>query len=90
MNGKYYGGGMRVAPDQDRLGGKLTFVTMYGKNRIKTLMVFPKIFTGEHVKHQEMVSIVEGKRIEVTFSHPCALQIDGETVRDVTTFVAEI
>ena len=90
MNGRYYGGGMFVAPQQDRLGGKLTMVCMHSYSRIKALIVFVGIFKGEHVKHKEMVDIVEGKKIEVTFDHPCALQIDGETVRNVTSYVAEI
>ena len=41
-------------------------------------------------KHKEMVDIIEGKKIEVTFNHPCSLQIDGETIRNVTSYVAEI
>lgn len=90
MNGRFYGGGMMVAPSQDRLSNKLSMVCMHGGSRIKALIVFVGIFKGEHVKHKEMVDIIEGKKIEVTFDHPCALQIDGETIRNVTSYVAEI
>ncbi|MBQ9773692.1 MAG: diacylglycerol kinase family protein [Clostridia bacterium] len=88
MKGKYYGGGMKVTPEQDRLDpeGKVSFATMYGKGKIKTLMVFPKIFKGEHVKHTEMVDIVAGHEITVEFDRPTALQIDGETVLGVTSY----
>lgn len=90
MNGRFYGGGMMVAPSQDRLSNKLSMVCMHGGSRIKALIVFVGIFKGENVKHKEMVDIIEGKKIEVTFDHPCALQIDGETIRNVTSYVAEI
>lgn len=86
MNGKYYGGGMRIAPKQDRLGDKLTSVVWHDSGRIRTLMAFPKIFKGEHVKYTKMVDIREGKDITVEFSRPCALQIDGETILNVKKY----
>ncbi len=88
MNGRFYGGGMMTAPAQDRLGenGEVTLVVMHGSGKLKTLMVFPSIFKGEHVKHTEMVAVHTGKEIEVSFDHPCALQIDGETVLNVTSY----
>ncbi len=88
MKGKYYGGGMMVAPEQDRFDpeGKLSVALMYGKGKLKTLMVFPTIFKGEHVKHTEMVDIHKGHEITVEFDRPTALQIDGETVLGVTSY----
>ncbi len=91
MNGRYYGGGMMVAPGQDRLntGRRLSVVIMHKKSKLKTLMVFPSIFKGEHVKHTEMVEVLTGHRIHVEFDQPTALQIDGETVLGVTEYTAE-
>ncbi len=88
MKGKFYGGGMMVTPEQDRFDpeGKLSVCLMYGKGKIKTLMVFPNIFKGEHVKHSEMVEILRGYEITVEFDRPTALQIDGETVLGVTSY----
>ncbi len=90
MNGRYYGGGMDIAPAQDRLNkdGKLSLVVLHGSGKLKTLVVFPSIFKGEHIKHTEMVEILEGKQIKVEFDAPCALQIDGETVLGVTSYEA--
>ena len=83
-----YGGGMMTAPQQDRLAedGEVTVVLFHGKGRLKTLMVFPSIFKGEHVNHKEMVAVHTGKEISVTFDRPTALQIDGETVLNVTNY----
>lgn len=86
MKGRYYGGGMKVAPEQNRDGDTLSLVVMHRSCKLKTLMVFPSIFKGEHVRHTEMVEVMTGKEISVRFSRPCALQIDGETVLGVTEY----
>jgi diacylglycerol kinase family enzyme len=86
MNGRYYGGGMEVAPSQDRLSDSCSVVFFYGSGKIKTLMIFPKIFKGEHIKHTKNVQVMSGKDVTVTFSLPTALQIDGEVVKDVTSY----
>lgn len=86
MKGRYYGGGMDIAPNQDRKGEELSMVVYQCGSKLKALIVFPNIFKGTHVKHKEMVSIMTGKDIEVSFNEPCALQIDGETVLNVSSY----
>lgn len=88
MKGRYYGGGMMVAPGQDRKSadGKVTSVVMYGSGKLKTLAVFPSIFEGKHIAHKEMVEVREGHEVTVTFDHPTALQVDGETILGVTSY----
>ena len=88
MKGRFYGGGMMVAPGQDRFSDKLTVVVYHCKSKLKTLTVFPSIFKGEHVKHEDMVSIFQGNEVEIRYSRPCAAQIDGETVLNVTEYRA--
>ncbi len=90
MKGQYYGGGMKAAPKQDRLSDTLTCVVFKDKGRIGTLMGFPKIFKGEHVNDTKLVAVRTGKEITVKFDKPIALQIDGETVRNVTEYTARI
>lgn len=85
MKGKYYGGGMKIAPSQDRKNDTVSFVTIFGQGRLKTLMLFPKIFSGKHVNNKHTF-IKQGKIIEVIFDKPCGLQIDGEVVEDVTSY----
>ena len=91
MNGRFYGGGMMSAPEQDRLNpdGTLSVMLFYGKGRLKTLMAFPSIFKGEHVKKTKMVAIHTGKEITVTFDKPAPVQIDGETILGVTSYTAK-
>ncbi len=91
MNGRYYGGGMDCAPAQDRLNKerKLSLVVFQGSGKLHTLMIFPSIFKGEHVKHTKQVHVFEGYDMTVEFDGPCALQIDGETVLGVTKYQAK-
>ena len=91
MFGRYYGGGMMPTPHQDRTAPSRTVSVMLFHNmgKLKTLSIFPSLFKGEHVKHKKNVAILEGKHITVTFSHPASLQIDGETVLNVTTYTVE-
>lgn len=89
MKGRYCGGGMMLAPGQDRSSDKLTVVLYMSKSKLRSLMNFPKIFEGKHVALTDMVKIIEGKKVHVRFSEPCAVQIDGETILDVTEYWAE-
>ena len=91
MKGRFYGGGMMVAPSQDRLAkdGKVTVVAFYGKSRLKVLMNFSKIFTGEHVKLTNMIDIRSGNEVYVEYDEPTALQIDGMTVRNVKSYTVK-
>ena len=90
MNGRYYGGGMIATPAQDRLGKErlLSLLLFHGSGKIRTLAIFPSIFKGKHVNHKKVVEVKTGHRITVKFDRPVALQIDGETVLNVTTYTA--
>ena len=59
---------------------------MHGRSRIGTLIIFPSIFKGEHIKHEKKVSVITGHNITVKFNEPSPLQIDGETVRNVSEY----
>lgn len=90
MLGRFYGGGMMPTPAQDRANaeGKLSLMVFHGGGRLRTLMAFPSIFKGEHIKHTNMVSVLSGREITVEFDRPTPLQVDGETILDVTSYTA--
>lgn len=89
MNGRFYGGGMMATPDQDRTGDTLSVMLFHGSGRLKTLMIFPSIFKGEHVKKVKNVTVLTGKEITVKFDGPRAVQVDGETVLGITEYTAK-
>ena len=91
MNGRFYGGGMMPTPEQVRLGEdkKLSVMLFHGSGAIHTLIMFPSLFKGEHVKYKKHVDVIEGKEIKVEFDTPASLQIDGETILGVKSYTAK-
>ena len=92
MKGRYIGGGMKIAPQQDRKAenGIVSLMVMRCPSKLKTLMIFPTIFKGEHVKYTKIVDIFQGYDIHVKFDRPTALQIDGETVLNVLEYTVKV
>lgn len=90
MNGRYYGGGMKVAPNQKRGSHELTFLSCFNKGKLGMLMLFPSVIKGTHLHHKKSTIALKGKCIEVTFDRPTGLQIDGEVVEDVAYYKAYI
>ena len=90
MHGRYYGGGMMPTPSQDRQNPEQCLSTMvfHSSGELKTLMIFPSIFKGEHIKHTDKVEILTGHKITAEYDRPTALQVDGETILDVTKYTA--
>lgn len=92
MKGRFYGGGMMPTPDQDRLDseGNVSCMIMHGTGKLRTLMIFPSIFKGQHVAKKNAVAVHKGKNITVKFDRPTALQVDGETVVGVTEYSVKV
>ena len=88
MNGLFYGGGMMPAPKQKRLGTDISCCVVHSTNALQTLILFPSLFKGEHVKNEKKVKVMSGKGIKVEFDVPQDVQIDGEIIRDVTEISA--
>lgn len=91
MKGRFYGGGMMVAPKQDRFNSKgtVSVVCLHKRSRLVTLMRFSSLFKGEHVKWKDWCDVIEGKEVQVTFAYPCAIQIDGEVIPDVLSYTVK-
>ncbi|MCH5180059.1 MAG: hypothetical protein J1F32_02455 [Erysipelotrichales bacterium] len=88
MNGRYFGGGLMIAPNQDRKNNELTMACVHSATRLFVLMVFMSVFKGKHVKYKKVVNMVKGRKIEVMFDRPTTLQIDGEVIDNVTHYIA--
>jgi len=88
MIGRFYGGGMQIAPMQNRLNEEKTVTSgvCHSASAFKILTVFPKIYKGNHVSHTEILEFRKGHEVTVEFERPTALQIDGETIRNVSTY----
>lgn len=90
MHGRFYGGGMYPTPGQERNkgDGKLSVMVYRSRSKLVALIVFPSLFKGEHIKHKKQVKTYSGSEITVEFNRPAPLQIDGETILNVTSYTA--
>ena len=88
FNGRYVGGGKKLAPDQDRTGDKLCCVVLYGLGRGGALLRLPKVCLGRH-GGMPQCDIRFGHNISVTFDRPTALNMDGEPIARVTSYQAQ-
>ncbi|MBQ9802670.1 MAG: diacylglycerol kinase family protein [Clostridia bacterium] len=88
MVGRYYGGGLMPTPGQRREDrtDHVSVGVMHHAGRLHTLLVFPSVSKGGHIKHKSLAAEFQGRRIKVAFDRPVALQIDGETVLGVTEY----
>ena len=88
MLGRFFGGGMMCAPDQDRMNpdGTVSLMVMRCASKIRTLLLFPTIFKGTHIRATKVVSMFKGHHIHVRFDRPTALQIDGEVFSGVSEY----
>lgn len=86
MFGRYYGGGMMPTPNQNRDDESVSLMVFHGSSKLKTLMIFPSIFKGEHIKNKKYVTVLKGSDVTVEFDRPTALQIDGETMLNVSAY----
>ncbi len=88
MNGRFFGGGFMAAPNQDRKdpNSTLSLVAMYSKNFFKIVTAFLLIMKGKHTIMKSMIKVIEGHEISVKLSRSATLQIDGETIPDITEY----
>lgn len=90
MYGRYFGGGVLIAPNQDRTKNKLTFIVAHVKGRIRTLLALNSVNAGKAAKLKDIINFIETDEVTVRFSVPHALQIDGEVIENVTEYKAYV
>lgn len=88
MNGRYFGGGFMAAPKQNRLNEEhsLTVVAMHSKNILKIIIAFILIMFGKHTILKSMITVINGHKISVKLDRKATLQIDGETIPDISEY----
>ncbi len=88
LNGRYVGGGMKIAPNQDRLSEKLCCIVWHDTGRLGTLLRLPTLLWGGHVKLKNKCDVFFCQDVAVEFERPCAIQLDGEVISGVTRYRA--
>ena len=88
MIGRYYGGGVNICPNQDRKNPEhtVTNAMFYGIGRLKGARMFLAVSKGHGPDYPDVIDYRVGKHVIVELDRPVPLQIDGETVRNVTRY----
>jgi diacylglycerol kinase (ATP) len=79
-NARYFGGGMKIAPDAKLTDGKLDIISIGDLSAMKIFTSAPRIYTGSHLSMPE-VSHALARKVTVRASDrnaEVALEVDGE------------
>ena len=77
-NGVSIGGGMKITPDAELDDGELDLFIVSALSKVRLLRLFPRVFSGEHVKEPE-VEITRVRTVALQASDIVAYA-DGERV----------
>lgn len=78
-NGKFFGGGMKVAPMADPFDGQLEFLGLRGMHWLPFLRLAARVFSGKHIGH-DCVWHHRGRKLLVEGPKGFLVEIDGECV----------
>lgn len=87
MNGKYFGGGMKLAPDSNRFDEDIELYVVHHVPGWKLLLIFPLIFIGKHMWFKKVgISKLVGRQFKLHASRPLDFQTDGEVRKEISDF----
>jgi YegS/Rv2252/BmrU family lipid kinase len=76
-NGRWHGGGMKLAPDADPGDGVFDVVLIGDVTKLDFVTTSPKLYSGGHVGHPR-VEVLRGSVLTVDSGSPLPLELDGE------------
>ena len=85
MNGKYFGGGMKLNPKGNRFDQEMELYVIHSVKLFKLLMIFPLIFLGKHMWFRRVgIDKISGKVFKMKSSTPQVFESDGEVKLDIS------
>ncbi len=78
-NGRWHGGGMKLAPDAEPDDGAFDIVLIGDVSKVDFLTTAPKIYKGAHIHHPK-VEVLRSTRVEVTAPVTLPIELEGEQV----------
>ena len=75
--GRYFGGGMRIAPNAELSDGLFDIVTLGDIGRIELVRNVPGVYRGSHLRNPK-VKVERGTSVRVESDEPVMIQADGE------------
>ncbi|MCS6985646.1 MAG: diacylglycerol kinase family lipid kinase [Leptospiraceae bacterium] len=76
-NGRYFGSGMKIAPEADPADGYFDVVLLGDISRLRALVYGPTLRWGKHTRLKD-VRVFHAKKVQVNCQEECLLDVDGE------------
>jgi diacylglycerol kinase (ATP) len=76
-NGRWHGGGMKLAPDALPDDGLFDAVLIGDVTKLDFVTTSPKLYSGKHVHHPR-VEVLRSARVDVESAAPLPVELDGE------------
>lgn len=83
QNGKYFGGGMKIAPDADPTAPTFQVCVAHSISHFLISLLFMTIYSGLHIKFKKYVTMFSGQEITIKANKKCYFQADGEVIENI-------
>jgi diacylglycerol kinase (ATP) len=78
-NGRWHGGGMKLAPEAEPDDGLFDVVLIGDASKLDFVTTSPKLYSGKYLSHPK-VEALRGAAVEVDAAEPLPVELDGESV----------
>lgn len=78
-NGRFHGGGMKLAPEARQDDGAFDVVTIGDVNKVDFLTTAPKLYSGRYLSHRK-VELLRSSSVAIDADAPLPLEVDGEPI----------
>jgi diacylglycerol kinase (ATP) len=78
-NGRFHGGGMKLAPDARQDDGAFDVVTIGDVTKLDFLSTAPKLYSGRYLAHPK-VELLRSSSAAISSAEPLPLEVDGEPI----------
>jgi diacylglycerol kinase family enzyme len=78
-NGRWHGGGMKLAPDARQDDGLFDVVLIGDVNKLDFLTTAPKLYSGKYLAHPK-VELLRSSSLAIDAAEPLPLEVDGEPI----------
>jgi YegS/Rv2252/BmrU family lipid kinase len=78
-NGRFHGGGMKLAPDARQNDGAFDVVLIADVSKLDFVTTAPKLYSGRYLSHPK-VELLRSPTVAVDAAEPLPLEVDGEPI----------
>ena len=78
-NGRFHGGGMKLAPDAAQDDGVFDVVTIGDVTKLDFLTTAPKLYSGRYLSHPK-VQLLRSSTVAISAAERLPLEVDGEPI----------